>query len=90
LVAQSATFVAAVSCQRKSAPNGSVTSKKAVLRTGKMGFRMMRSSLLTGGAIVAVTLASLVATLSSGAESYAQARRNAAPVLAAGTGIVGQ
>ena len=51
-----------------------------------MGFRRMRSSFLTGAAIVAVTLASLVATLSSGAESYAQARRNAAPVL----DIVGQ
>jgi hypothetical protein len=50
----------------------------------------MRSSLLTGLTILAVTLASLVATLSAGAESYAQARRNAAPALRAGTGIVGQ
>jgi hypothetical protein len=55
-----------------------------------MGVRMMRSSLLTGAAVLAVTLASLAATLSSGAESYAQARRNAASALRAGTDIVGQ
>jgi hypothetical protein len=55
-----------------------------------MGFRMMRSSLLTGAAVLTVTLASLVATLSWGAESYAQVRRNAAPALGAGTDIVGQ
>jgi hypothetical protein len=55
-----------------------------------MGFHMMRSSLLTGATVLAVTLASLTATLSYGADAYALASRNAAPALDAGTGIFGQ
>lgn len=43
----------------------------------------MRSSLLTGGVTMTVTLALLTATLSSGTEAYAQARR-AAPAAASG------
>jgi len=55
-----------------------------------MGFRMMRSSLLAGAMVLAVTLASLAATLSDGTDAYSQARRNAVPVMDAGTGIIGQ
>jgi hypothetical protein len=66
----------------------------------------MRSSLLTGAATVAATLAAFAATLSTGSVAYAQARRAAAPApsgtaqywmsaettsgLAAQTGMAGQ
>jgi hypothetical protein len=50
----------------------------------------MRSSLLTGATVLALTLASLTATLSDGAQAYAQARRNTALALDAGTGIFGR
>jgi hypothetical protein len=54
-----------------------------------MGFPMTRSSLLTGIAALVATLVALAASLSSGAEAYAQARRNASPVMTVG-GILGQ
>ena len=46
---------------------------------------MIRSSLLTGAATVAGTLAIFAATLASGTEAYAQARRSAAAAAPGGT-----
>jgi hypothetical protein len=45
----------------------------------------MRSSLLTGAVTMTATLAIMTATLSSGSEAWAQARRGAAPAAAGGT-----
>ena len=47
-------------------------------KTLKLGPLMLRSSLLTGAVTMAATLATFAATLSSGAEAWAQQRRGAA------------
>ena len=49
-----------------------------------MGPVTMRSSLLTGAVTMTATLAIMTATLSSGTEAFAQARRGTTPAAAQG------